>query len=126
MDFIHRVIEWTPAVLAVLGCALGWTFLVKAREWVDVPRWRRLAATASLILMSASISFGAFAWAYWTRSPEYSSAPPEPTYITAIVGFILVVVATPVLLCAKGRTRAMLALSSVGVFGFYFLMFLLP
>jgi hypothetical protein len=42
------------------------------------------------------------------------------------VGLFLVVISVPVLLCAKGRVRAMLLMSSVGLFGFYFLMFLSP
>lgn len=41
MDFIHKVIEWTPVALAFLGCALGWLFWMKPLESIGVSRWRR-------------------------------------------------------------------------------------
>jgi len=126
MDFIHEAIEWTPAILALVGCAFGWWYWLQARKSVPIPTWRRVAGTGGLLLVNLSIAFGAFAWIYWTRSAGPGPAPPRLTYITTFVGFYLVVAAVPVLLCAKGRTRAMLLLSSVGLFGFYFLMFLSP
>jgi hypothetical protein len=85
-----------------------------------------MSATVGLLLVSASIAFGAFAWFYWMRSLEPGTGPPGPTFISTYVGLFLVVISVPVLLCAKGRVRAMLLMSSVGLFGFYFLMFLSP
>ncbi len=117
---------WTPDALALLGCALAWGFWTQARQSAAVPRWRRIAAAVGLLLVSASIAFGAFAWIYWMRSLEPGTGPPGPTFISTYVGLFLVVISVPVLLCAKGRVRAMLLMSSVGLFGFYFLMFLSP
>ena len=117
---------WTPDALALLGCALAWVFWTQARQSAAVPRWRRIAAAVGLLLVSASIAFGAFAWIYWMRSLEPGTGPPGPTFISTYVGLFLVVISVPVLLCAKGRVRAMLLMSSVGLFGFYFLMFLSP
>lgn len=126
MRFLHKAIEWTPASFAFVGCALALWFWSQARKSESVPRWRRVSATAGLFLLSLSIVFGAFAWIYWTQSTDPSPGPPEPTYITAYAGFYIVVLSVPFLLCAKGRTRAMLLSSSAGLFGFYFLMFLSP
>jgi hypothetical protein len=126
MDFLHKAIEWTPVILALTGCAFGWWFWLQARKSASIPRWRRIAGTVALLLVSTSIAFGAFALIYWRRSADPSPGPPMPTFVSTYVGLFLVVISVPVLLCAKGWTRAMLLLSSVGLFGFYFLMFLSP
>jgi len=126
MKFLRWAVIWTPNAFALLGCALAWWFWTRARLSAAVPRWRRIAATVGLLLVSASIIFGAFAWIYWMRYPDPDPGPPGPTFISTYVGVFLAAISVPVLLCATGRTRAMLLLSSVGLFGFYFLMFLSP
>ncbi len=126
MHFLHKTIEWTPAVFALVGCALAWWFWSQARKLESIPRWRHFSATAGLLLSSLSIVFGAFAWIYWTQSTEPYPGPPGPTFISTYVGLFLVAISVPALLCAKGPTRAMLLISSAGLFGFYFLMFLSP
>ena len=126
MDFLHKAIEWTPPIVAFVGCTLALWFWSKARKSESIPRWRRVSATAALLLLSLSTVFGAFAWIYWTQSTEPGPGPPEPTVISTLIGFFLVAISVPVLLCAKGLTRAMLLMSSVGLFGFYFLMFISP
>jgi hypothetical protein len=126
MKFLEWTVTWTLIAFALSGCAFAWWFWTQAQLLAAVPRWRRIAAKVSLFLISASIAFGAFAWIYWMRSAEPGPGPPKPTFISTYVGFFLVAISVPVLLCAKGRTRAMLLLSSVGLFGFYFLMFLSP
>jgi len=126
MEFLHRTVEWAPVILAVLGCALAWWFWPRQKQSAGIARWRRVAGTSALILVSASILSGAFAWIYWVESTEPGPGPPRPTFIATYLGLFLVMLAISALLCAKGRIRAMLALSSIGLFGFYFLMFLSP
>src|SRR5271168_3278530 len=120
MKFLRWAVMRTPVAIALSGCAFAWWIWAKARLSAVVPRWRRIAATAGLLLVSASIAFSAFAWIYWMRSAEPGPGPPELTFISTYVGFFLAPTSVPVLLCARSRTRAMLLMSSVGLFGFYF------
>jgi hypothetical protein len=124
--FQQQIIPWCPVVTPLLGLALGWWFWTTAKEKPVITPWRRIASLCALILVTASVGFGAFAVIYWDLHPHSSPGPPPPTYVATMIGFWGAVAAVPISLCAMSRTRISLVASWRGLLGFYFLLFLSP
>jgi len=84
-----------------------------------------MTAAIGLVLATASIGFGGFAYRYWRHFPG-DPGPPYPTYVATHIGFILAVLSAPLSVSAESRVRASLMICSLGLLGFYFLMYRSP
>lgn len=124
--FVQRAVDVAFLWMPPIACACAWWFWARRDQTTSIPLWRRIAAICGLLLVTLSIGFGSFAWAYWRYSRGYSSGPPEPTFIATYCGAILAVLSVPCSALATSWTRISLCLCSLGLLGFYFLMFLSP
>jgi hypothetical protein len=111
---------WMPP----FSCACAWWFSLRDSPNIGVSRWLRATTWTGLLLATLSIVFGAFALGYWRRHPEGN--PPYPTFVTTYIGAALALLSLPFALLATSWNRVALVLCSLGLLGFYFVMFLSP
>ncbi len=129
---MHRdaLLSWA-VVLGVfcmppLSCASAWWFSLRGSPNLAVSHWRHTTTRIGLLLATSSISFGTFALVYWLRYPGAYPGPPLPTFVTTYVGAALALLSLPCSLSATSWNRVALVLCSVGLLGFYHMMFLSP
>jgi hypothetical protein len=124
VDYREWAIDVVVLGLPPLSCGWAWWLWTHKPESSSVPQWRKIATKSSLLLLTLSIAFGAFAYIYWRQFPNPS--PPEPVFVSTWCGLVSALLAVPLSIFAKSWTRIALVLCCVALFGFYFLMFLSP
>jgi len=113
---------WMPPI----ACACAWWLSFRSSSNITISRRRRDATKIGLILATLSIAFGAFALLYWRHYSRDSTGPPYPTFVTTYAGLVLALVSLPFSLSATSWNRLASVLCSIGLLGFYFMMFLSP
>jgi len=116
-QLLSRIVSVSFVGTPPCACAGAWLVWTREDRRQATANWRRIAINIALLLVSISISFGAFALTYWRRSDAL--APPKPTIVTPFAGLALVLLALPWSAVTVSWTRAALLLSSLSLIGFY-------
>jgi hypothetical protein len=126
----ENFLSWMTDLLTIglPPCAWAWAWLswIRKSSRMTIGHWHRVATRIALSLVILSIALGDFALIYWRHSAEPSPAPPQLTVTATYAGVTLALLGVPLSAVSVSWTRVALLIGSLGLLGFYLVLFISP
>jgi len=125
-EVIYKTLAYGGFIVPPLCCVWAWWSWIRT-EKSSIRPWRRAASELGLGLLTAGIGLGAFSISYLYKHAEPGGLGlPDATITSMETGAVVGLAALLISFFAKSWTRIALAMSSIGLLWFLYLIAISP